>query len=66
MERFICLKSPILSVDPKESTQVIRTNFLAFCFSLTKYKFANKRQQRIILEICKYSFFPHISFCTDA
>ena len=65
MERLICLegKSPLLSIDPEISTQVIRTNFLAFCFSHTKESIILKS---IILKNSKCSFFAHISFYTDA
>ena len=38
----MCLESPLLSIDPEISTQIIRTSFLAFCFSHTK----NKCKQR--------------------
>ena len=66
MERLICLERLFLSIDPEISIQVIRTNFLAFCFSHTKYKFANKGKQSLILTISKYSFSAHISFYEDA
>ena len=66
VEQLICLESPLLSIDPEISTQVVRTNFLAFCFWHTKYEFENKGKQRIILKTSKYSFFALISSYRDA
>ena len=65
MEQLICLESPLLSIDPEISTQVVRTNFLAFCFWHTKYEFENKGKQSIILKTSKYSLFALISSYTD-
>ena len=70
VELLIHLKSPLLSIDSGVSTQVICANFLAFCFSRLKCKFANKGKQRIILEISKYIHFSRIltfhAYYTDA
>ena len=66
VELLIYLKSPLLSIDSEVSAQVICANFLAFCFSCLKYKFANKGKQRIILKISKYIHFSRIltfNFC---
>ena len=70
VELLIYLKSPLLSIDSEVSAQVICANFLVFCFSRLKYKFANKGKQRIILKISKYIHFSRIltfhAYYTDA
>ena len=36
---LVYLERPILSIEPEIPTQVIRANFLEFCFSRSKYNF---------------------------
>ena len=39
MKRFLYLENPVLSIGPEISTQLIRANFLDFCFSRRSINF---------------------------